>query len=98
MVGGGMTQMIAFATRVMLTSENKHLGWAAAGAVTLLNSSAWLYWLTSARSVFGFRWKDIGAFHAGLYGFGSQGKFKKLFKGQYLDLFAPAKRFASYEQ
>ena len=88
----------AIVTEVMLRVEDANLGYVAAGVVTVLNSLAWAYWYVGAKTVFGYRWIDIPFWQMGFFGYVSQGKFKKIYKGRYLDLFAPAKRFASYEQ
>lgn len=98
MISSTFTFSLGLITRAMLMSENEPRGYAAAGCVVALNFvGGWSYWLVSAKSVYGFRWRDAMTFHVGLFGFVSQAKFKKIWKGRYHDMFAP-KPSATYEK
>ena len=80
----------AIITRIMVISQNETRGFVAAAIITVLNmGGTWLLWFQSAKSVYCFPWRDVISFHIGVWGFVSQGKFKKQFPGTHLDLGGP---------
>ena len=74
----------------MANSESEMRGYAVAAITGVLCfGGGWGWWLTSARSVYNFSWRDANAFHMGAFGFGSKKKFKKMFPGSWFSLYAP---------
>ena len=85
---------VGLVMRVMITSESEIRGYAAAGVVSALNfGGGWAWWVLSAKSVYGFSWKEANPFHIGAWGFISQKKFKKHFPGKWFNVFGPKRSY-----